>query len=149
MRFLKNGLGVLVLAAVAVPMELVVAPAVQRRGMERKRAEARQILKRIGEYVALYESKYKTYPPNLEALKLPELIDDPRLLACPGCGTPWGGPIRDIYATWKPVAGEVPPDLPLAWCDACLARDVQSPVLFFRGRVDVYPRDPLPVAAPE
>ena len=140
MKFWKIGLGVLIAAAVAIPMEFVVAPAVRRRGMERKRAEGRQILKQIGTYLTLYESKYGTWPPNLEALKRPGMIDGPRLLACPGCGTPWGGPIRDVYAVWKPVAWEPPPDVPLAWCDVCLARDTMTPVLFFGGRVDVYPR---------
>ncbi|MBI2921695.1 MAG: hypothetical protein HYY18_11485 [Planctomycetes bacterium] len=147
MKSWKIGVGLLVVAAVAVPIEFIVAPAVKRRGMERKRAEARLILKQIGVYLTLYESKYGGYPPNLEALKRPGMIEEARLLACPGCGTPWGGPIRDVYAVWKP--GEPMPDLPLAWCDACLARDGESPVLFFQGRVDAYAKDKLPVRTPK
>lgn len=105
-------------------------------------------LKQLGVYFALYEGKFKKYPPSLDDMAR-ELKVSPDEFKCPHCGSNYVY-IPERPGTWSPVPGPpyswtsngitegAPPDLPIALCEHCASTPGKDcEVLFFQGRVDV------------
>ncbi|MEK7469547.1 MAG: hypothetical protein AAB074_19415 [Planctomycetota bacterium] len=117
------------------------------RGQSLKRDRGNS-LKQLGIYFALYEGKYKRYPPSVEDLQR-GLDLASGIFACPRCGKSFT-PLFDAPGTYTPTGGATyswtesgisdgaPPDLPLAFCEGCRADGGDTAVLFFQGRVDVF-----------
>ncbi len=118
------------------------------------RDSAKSHLKQLGIYIALYESRFKAYPPDaasFERFLRDSGTDGKAMLTCPECHRPietvWetapsgsftsaGG---DTPYTWSSsgITDGAPPDLPIAW-HRCSLPGKEGAALYFQGRVDVF-----------
>lgn len=156
---------VILIFIIAVLVAFVVPFNAHGRGRSRQ-TDCKNSLKQIGIYFALYESKYKAYPPPGDStwfalLWRKDMATDGNLFRCAvrgkaGTGThfwglnesgSWTTPSEfgaKLY-TWGPsgIAFDSPPDLPIASDgndgrgDPNHGRGSDRNILFFQGRVDV------------
>lgn len=134
-----------IVAAIAIPMMTRVSSA---RSVSRT-IDCKNHLKQMGVYVALYESKTRKYPPDLQSLWRPDLATDPWIFICPVSSANAGTAARPAPgSTWESFASRVSydyrfpergdataPDALIAW-DHTPHPDGKRCVLFFLGRVD-------------
>ncbi|MBI2920090.1 MAG: DUF1559 domain-containing protein [Planctomycetes bacterium] len=130
-----------ILAALLVPA-LASARAASRA------TDCRNHLKQIGVYCALYESRYKAYPPTLSHLWRPDMATDANLFRCPQkTGKRASSAARvekfpsDVGYEYRcpPPSIETDPNydsVVVAW-DRDPHSDGKRAVLFFTGRVDL------------
>jgi hypothetical protein len=134
---------------------IAIVPAwVASRNSSRK-TEAKNELKQLGVYMALYEGKYKSYASSTRALEealRKEGTDTSKLFYCHRCGrrltffdevAATGSVAPKPGATCTGSAADIrdgaPPDMPIAWHRCPLADEGDDMnVLFFQGRVDVF-----------
>lgn len=150
--FLFAGIGCLGLVFVGGIVAAIVLPAMTRvsaaRTMSRK-VDCKNHLKQLGVYAALYEAKFRMYPPDLKSLWRPDLATSADIFICPVTSgktgtapTPAPGGAWESFASRVsydyrfPVRGdETAPDALMAW-DRVPHPDGKRCVLLFQGRVD-------------
>jgi prepilin-type N-terminal cleavage/methylation domain-containing protein len=139
-------------------------PALSRAKRASKKADCKNNLKQIGIYFQIYDTRFKSYPPNTPAdwfglMWRPSIVQDGNVFRCrvratSGPGTSYQGIVA--AGTWTPPAGmgsswtltslgitaAAPPDLPMAADEVGnhgTGEDIN--VLYFQGRVDAVPQE--------
>ena len=129
--------GIFVLIVLGLVSAAVYPPWVHARNSRRK-TEAKNELKQLGLYFALYEGKFKSYPSDTRAFEVwlrKEGVDIRKKFACSRCG-------NGMTFLWDAAPSRLSTpeqDLPIAWhrCPLAETGDDRN-VLFFQGRVDVF-----------
>lgn len=153
----------LVVIAIIGILAALLLPALAAARKSSRKTDCKNSLKQIGVYYALYESKYKSYPPPgggnwFSNLWRADMATDGNLFRCAVMGKTVSAPRTDyrplaasgtyvnpstsvpfIWAASPGITDQAPPDLPMA-SDAITNHGTNEDIniLFFQGRVDVF-----------